>query len=162
MNVKCPVCGAAELIHGNRDLPYTYKGETTVIPAGTADFCPACDESITDMAETERVMREMQAFNRQVNAACDEEDADLQRFMDEALADLEAELVDLSKADQERVAQALLSPLPPLPALERAFERRTRTLDDLLAMQGNEPLAIDREWDVMPAAGREQAQSPDQ
>lgn len=160
--MKCPVCGAAELTHGTRDLPYTYKGATTVIPAVTADFCPACDESITDIPETERVMREMQAFNRQVNAACDEEDADLQRFMDEALADLEAELVDLSKADQERVAQALLSPPPPSPALERAFERRTRTLDDLLVMQGNEPLAIDREWDVMPAAGREQAQSPDQ
>jgi len=69
MNMKCPVCGAAELIHDTRDLPYTYKGETTVIPAVTADFCPACDESITDMPETERVMREMQAFNKQVNAA---------------------------------------------------------------------------------------------
>ena len=67
--MKCPVCGAAELVHDTRDLPYTYKGETTVIPAVTADFCAACDESITDMAETERVMREMQAFNRQVNAA---------------------------------------------------------------------------------------------
>jgi len=69
MTMKCPVCGAAQLIHDTRDLPYTYKGETTVIPAVTADFCPACDESITDMAETERVMREMQAFNKQVNAA---------------------------------------------------------------------------------------------
>jgi len=67
--MKCPVCGAAELIHDTRDLPYTYKGETTVIPAVTADFCPACDESMTDMAETGRVMREMQAFNKQVNAA---------------------------------------------------------------------------------------------
>lgn len=67
--MKCPVCGAAELIHDTRDLTYTYKGETTVIPAVTADFCPACGESITDMAETERVMREMQAFNKQVNAA---------------------------------------------------------------------------------------------
>lgn len=67
--MKCPVCGAAELIHDTRDLPYTYKGETTVIPAVTADFCPACDESITDLTETERVMREMQAFNKQVNAA---------------------------------------------------------------------------------------------
>ncbi|MDP2369901.1 type II toxin-antitoxin system MqsA family antitoxin [Rhodoferax sp.] len=67
--MKCPVCGAAELIHDTRDLPYTYKGETTMIPAVTADFCPACDESITDMTETERVMREMQAFNKQVNAA---------------------------------------------------------------------------------------------
>ncbi|ODS94023.1 MAG: antitoxin [Comamonas sp. SCN 65-56] len=67
--MKCPVCGAARLIHDTRDLPYTYKGETTVIPAVTADFCPACGESITDMAETERVMREIQAFNKQVNAA---------------------------------------------------------------------------------------------
>jgi HTH-type transcriptional regulator/antitoxin MqsA len=67
--MKCPSCGAAELIHDTRDLPYAYKGETTVIPAVTADFCPACDESITDMPETERVMREMQTFNKQVNAA---------------------------------------------------------------------------------------------
>lgn len=69
--MKCPVCGAAELIHDTRDLPYTYKGETTTIPAVTGEFCPACDESITDMAETERVMREMQAFNKQANAAAE-------------------------------------------------------------------------------------------
>lgn len=67
--MKCAVCGAAELIHDTRDVPYTYKGETTTIPLVTADFCPACDESITDMAETGRVMREMRAFNKQVNAA---------------------------------------------------------------------------------------------
>ena len=67
--MKCPVCGAAELIHDTRDLPYSYKGETPLIPAVTADFCPACGESITDLAETDRVMREMQAFNQQVNAA---------------------------------------------------------------------------------------------
>jgi HTH-type transcriptional regulator/antitoxin MqsA len=69
MTMKCPVCGAAELIHDTRDLPYSYKGETTLIPAVTADFCPACGESITDLPETDRVMREMQAFNKQVNAA---------------------------------------------------------------------------------------------
>ena len=67
--MKCPVCGAAELIHDTRDLPYTYKGETTLIPAVTGDFCPACAESILDMAESERVMREMRAFSKQVNAA---------------------------------------------------------------------------------------------
>ena len=69
MTIKCPICGAAELIHDTRDMLYTYKGESTSIPAVTADFCPACDESITDAAETDRVMREMQAFNKQVNAA---------------------------------------------------------------------------------------------
>jgi HTH-type transcriptional regulator / antitoxin MqsA len=69
MNMKCPVCGAAELIHDTRDLPYTYKGETTFIPAVTGDFCPACAESILEAAESERVMREMRTFSRQVNAA---------------------------------------------------------------------------------------------
>ena len=67
--MKCPVCGAAELIHDTRDATYTYKGERTVIPAVTGDFCPACDESLLDPAETERVMREMRAFTQQVNAA---------------------------------------------------------------------------------------------
>ena len=67
--MKCPVCGEAQLIRDTRDLPYSYKGENTVISAVRADFCPACDESITDMSETERVMREMKAFNKRVNAA---------------------------------------------------------------------------------------------
>jgi HTH-type transcriptional regulator/antitoxin MqsA len=66
--MKCPVCGACELVHDTRDLPCAYKGETTTLAAVTADFCPACGESITDLAETERVMRDMQAFNKQVNA----------------------------------------------------------------------------------------------
>ena len=69
MTMKCPVCGAAELIHDTRDLPYTYKGETTVIMSVTGDFCPACAESILDAAESDRVMREMRAFSKQVNAA---------------------------------------------------------------------------------------------
>jgi HTH-type transcriptional regulator/antitoxin MqsA len=67
--MKCPVCGAAELIHDIRDIPYTYKGETTIIAAVTGDFCPACAESILDVAESNRVMREMRAFSKQVNAA---------------------------------------------------------------------------------------------
>ena len=67
--MKCPVCGAAELIHDTRDLPYTYKGETTVIAAVTGEFCSACAESVLDAAESNRVMREMRVFSKQVNAA---------------------------------------------------------------------------------------------
>ncbi len=67
--MKCPSCGAAEMIHDTRDETYTYKGVSTVIPAVTGDFCPACTESIHDGAETDRVMKEMAAFQRQVNAA---------------------------------------------------------------------------------------------
>ncbi|WP_347556776.1 type II toxin-antitoxin system MqsA family antitoxin [Robbsia sp. KACC 23696] len=67
--MKCPVCGAAELIHDTRDQTYTYKGAHTVIAAVTGDFCPACSESLLDAAESARVMREMRAFSKQVNAA---------------------------------------------------------------------------------------------
>mgnify|MGYP002741637554 CR=1 FL=1 len=67
--MKCPVCGVAELVHDTRNLPYTCKGETTVIKAVTADWCPACGESITAPPETGRVMDEMLAFSRRVEAS---------------------------------------------------------------------------------------------
>jgi antitoxin component of MazEF toxin-antitoxin module len=35
--------------------------------------------------------------------------------------------------------------------------RRKYSLDDLLAMQGREPLVIDKGWDTMPTAGQEVA-----
>jgi HTH-type transcriptional regulator/antitoxin MqsA len=67
--MKCPVCGAAELIHDTRDQPYTYKGVTIAIEAVTGDFCPVCDEVILDMAESMRISELMLQFNKQVNAA---------------------------------------------------------------------------------------------
>jgi len=67
--MKCPVCGAAELIHDTRDLPYAYKGKTTVIAAVAGDFCPACAESVLDAVASDHVMCEMRTFAKQVNAA---------------------------------------------------------------------------------------------
>ena len=67
--MKCPVCGAAELIRDTRDLPYTYKGETTTIAAVTGDFCPACGEIIFDPEQGDRYSEWMGTFQRQVNAA---------------------------------------------------------------------------------------------
>ncbi len=67
--MKCPFCGKAELKHETRDIPYTYKGETTAIPAVTGDFCPGCNEAILDAAESARVSALMLEFNKQVNAA---------------------------------------------------------------------------------------------
>ena len=67
--MKCPMCSAAELVHDTRDLPYTYKGESTTIPGVTGDFCPACGESILDAAESTRTSSMMLDFNKQVNAS---------------------------------------------------------------------------------------------
>ena len=67
--MKCPSCAAAELVHDTRDMPYTYKGESTIIPAVNGDFCPACDEVVFDMPTSSRVSAAMLAFNKQVNAS---------------------------------------------------------------------------------------------
>ncbi len=67
--MKCPVCGAAELVRDTRDVPFTYKGETTVIPAVTGDYCPACAESVLDMHEARRFGSEVGDFIKQVNAS---------------------------------------------------------------------------------------------
>jgi HTH-type transcriptional regulator/antitoxin MqsA len=54
MKMKCPICGAAELVQDTRDVPYTYKGESTLIPAVTGDFCPACAEVILEKEAGQR------------------------------------------------------------------------------------------------------------
>jgi HTH-type transcriptional regulator/antitoxin MqsA len=69
MNMKCVSCGAAKLVHDTRDLAYTYKGITTTIPAVTGDYCPACDESIHDANESERLNTAMLEFNKEVNGS---------------------------------------------------------------------------------------------
>ena len=67
--MQCPICGTGKLVHDTRDMPYIYKGESTVLPQVTGDFCTACDESILDAAESRRTMSLMSAFNKQVNAS---------------------------------------------------------------------------------------------
>ena len=67
--MKCPSCGTAKLVHDTRDMPYTYKGESTILPQVTGDFCPVCDESILDASESRRTMALMSAFSKQVNAS---------------------------------------------------------------------------------------------
>ena len=69
MNMKCPSCAAAELVHDTRDMRYIYKGESTIIPAVTGDFCAACGEAVLDRAESTRTSTAMLEFNKQVNAS---------------------------------------------------------------------------------------------
>ena len=54
--MKCPICGKAKLVRDTRDVTYTYKGESTVLPDVTGDFCPACDEYVLSDAESRRTM----------------------------------------------------------------------------------------------------------
>ena len=67
--MKCPSCGGAKLVRDTRDIPYTYKGEITTIPAVHGGFCPVCGESVLAAAEASRVSAAMLEFNKQVNAS---------------------------------------------------------------------------------------------
>ena len=67
--MKCPSCGEGKLVRDTREMPYTYKGETTTIPAVHGEFCRACGESVLSAAESMRVSAAMLEFNRQVNAS---------------------------------------------------------------------------------------------
>ena len=65
----CPSCGKSKLVRDTRDVPYTYKGETTTIPDVRGEFCPACGESVLSAPESSRVSAAMMEFNKQVNAS---------------------------------------------------------------------------------------------
>jgi HTH-type transcriptional regulator / antitoxin MqsA len=67
--LKCPSCGAAALIQDTRDVDYTYKGELTIIPAETGEFCPACGEIVLNQMHGDRYSDLLGQFQRQVNAA---------------------------------------------------------------------------------------------
>lgn len=67
--MKCPSCGSAKLVHEARDIPYTYKGETTRIPRVKGEYCPACGEAVLGPAESARASAAMLDFNKRVNAA---------------------------------------------------------------------------------------------
>lgn len=66
--MKCPICGAAALIHDTQDVPYTYKGKTTTIADVTADFCPSCGEVILDREQGNRYSEAVGLFQQRVNA----------------------------------------------------------------------------------------------
>ena len=66
--MRCPICAKAELVRDTRDMPYTYKGERTLIPGVTGNFCPACGEAVLNAAESARTSAAMLDFNKQVNA----------------------------------------------------------------------------------------------
>lgn len=66
--MKCPVCGGAELIHDTRDIPWVYKGQQTVLPAITGDYCPSCGEIILNEEQSNGYSRAVREAQKSINA----------------------------------------------------------------------------------------------
>ena len=67
--MECPNCGAAALVEDARDVPFTYKGEKTVLAQVAGSWCPECGEGVFDAASSRRISMEMKVFSKRVNAA---------------------------------------------------------------------------------------------
>ncbi|MFA9441637.1 type II TA system antitoxin MqsA family protein [Uliginosibacterium sp. sgz301328] len=65
--IHCPACGGAELVADARDLPYTCRDRTVVIPEVRGLYCMSCGEALLGAEESARVMNAMRAFSRQIN-----------------------------------------------------------------------------------------------
>jgi HTH-type transcriptional regulator/antitoxin MqsA len=65
--MKCPVCGAVELIHETRDISYVYKDQQTIIPAVKGEYCSACQEVVLDREQGDRYSELIGLFQRRVN-----------------------------------------------------------------------------------------------
>lgn len=65
--MKCPVCGAGNLVRESRELGYTYGGRSTTIRQ-KGEFCDACGEGIFTSDESEKYLAEIKAFQVRVDA----------------------------------------------------------------------------------------------
>ena len=65
---KCPVCGGGYLHHETRNLPYEYKGHSTVLRDISGEFCDACEEIIFTPEESNAFSVAANAFRTEVNS----------------------------------------------------------------------------------------------
>lgn len=86
----CPLCAEGKPVHDTRDLPYTYKGESTAVSAVTGEFCPGCGEATLNAEESARVSATMLDFNKHVNERLHQPWAEGKQSGPAVPADLEA------------------------------------------------------------------------
>jgi HTH-type transcriptional regulator/antitoxin MqsA len=65
--MRCPACGAADLIHTTHDIPTDYRGVSAIIPVVTGEFCPACGEAVLDREQGDLYGRMIGQFRHQVD-----------------------------------------------------------------------------------------------
>ena len=64
--MKCPCCGAADLVHEKCPLHFECGGETIEIPDVEGDYCPTCREVLMDAENGNRYHDLAHAFEEKV------------------------------------------------------------------------------------------------
>jgi HTH-type transcriptional regulator/antitoxin MqsA len=68
--MKCSICGKGELVRDTRAVPYTYKGQKTLIKNIHGEYCTRCGMGYygPDDDPDDRLMAGMRAFREKVDA----------------------------------------------------------------------------------------------
>ena len=62
----CPQCGGAEMVCGEKDVPYSWRGKKTVLRQIKALHCPKCGESVMDRQESAAYLAKVVEFKKTV------------------------------------------------------------------------------------------------
>ena len=65
--MKCPRCGAAELVLYTRDIRVAYKAQSTIIPVVTGEFS-VCGEAVLSREDGDGYSDFLRKFHEQVDA----------------------------------------------------------------------------------------------
>lgn len=52
---SCPTCGSREISLIKKDLKFSYRGRTILVPEVECEACPDCGEVITDYAANQYI-----------------------------------------------------------------------------------------------------------
>lgn len=64
--MKCPNCGGAELIQEAKDVPYSFRGKKTMLPAIEELHCPICHDVTMNKDESAAYLAKIVAFKNSV------------------------------------------------------------------------------------------------
>lgn len=64
--MKCPCCGAADLVHDTRSIALEFQDQMTTIPDVEGEVCPSCGEVLLDAASGNRYNALAHAFEETV------------------------------------------------------------------------------------------------
>lgn len=127
--MKCPVCGAGNLVGESHDLSYTYGGRSTIIRQ-RGDFCATCGEGIFTSEESEKYLATVAAFRASVDA--------------ELLVPMEVRRIRKKLGLSQREAGEIFGGgIRAFSQYERGETRQGKALDKLLRLLDRHPYLLD-------------------
>ena len=126
----CLNCGQGELEHAVRDVPYVYKGHSTVVPAVGGWHCPNCLEVEFDAGEGVRFAQAIEKFASEIDALEAAELARIRRKL--KLTQLEAAKITGGGPNAfSRYERGKAKPLPAVTNLFKLLDKHPELLDEL-------------------------------